>query len=67
MKSKVKIDEIKELSVNELKLKEKDLRKDLLNLKLEKASHQLKNPLSLRVAKRDIARVLTVIRKKEEK
>ncbi|MBU0687159.1 MAG: 50S ribosomal protein L29 [Candidatus Margulisbacteria bacterium] len=65
MKSKKTANEIKELNLDELKFKEIELRKEQLNLRIEKASQQLKNPLRLRAVRRDIARVLTAINEKE--
>ena len=49
----------------ELKKKAADLRRELLNARVAKANQQLKNPLKLRALRRDIARVLTVIRESE--
>ncbi|MFA4858227.1 MAG: 50S ribosomal protein L29 [Candidatus Margulisiibacteriota bacterium] len=65
MKTKSVWKEIKELGLSELKIKENDLRKELLNLRFDRASHQLKNPLKLRSVRRDIARVLTVVKERE--
>lgn len=65
MKSKSAWKEIKELGLAELKIKESDLRKELLNLRFDRASHQLKNPLKLRLVRRNIARVLTAVKERE--
>ena len=56
----MKIKEFKELSENELNKKLSDLRKDLLKARIAMANQQLKNPLHIRVLRKDIARIMTV-------
>lgn len=51
--------EIKDLTVEELQAKNRDLRQELFNLRLQKASSQLEKPARLRVLRRDIARIET--------
>jgi large subunit ribosomal protein L29 len=55
----MKISEFKDLTVSELVAKSRDLRQELFNLKLQKASSQLEKPSRLRALRRDIARVET--------
>jgi large subunit ribosomal protein L29 len=57
----MKINEIKDLTLTELMAKSRDLRQELFNLKLQKASSQLEKPARLRALRRDIARVETRI------
>ena len=61
----MKARELRELSIPELKEKLRELREELFNLRFQKSIHQLENPMRIRQVKRDIARVLTVIREKE--
>ena len=42
------------------------LKKDLFFLRMQHATNQLDNPLKIAETKRDIARIKTVIREKEE-
>ena len=63
---KMKATEIRKMSAAELESKLGDLKKDLFQLRLQHATNQLDNPLKLAETKRDIARVKTVIREKEE-
>ncbi|MBI2412661.1 MAG: 50S ribosomal protein L29 [Deltaproteobacteria bacterium] len=56
--------EIRDLTVEEMKAKETELSKELFNLKMRHATNQLENPLKLRIIKRDIARVKTVMAEK---
>jgi large subunit ribosomal protein L29 len=60
----MKIAEIKELTVEELKKKVEDLRRELMLSRIAKAKQQLKNPLKIRFLRRDIARVLTLLHQK---
>ena len=61
----MKARELRELSTPELKEKLAELRQELMNLRFQKTIHQLENPMRIRQVKRDIARVLTVLKEKE--
>lgn len=63
----MKASEIRDLSLPELKEKLSSLREELFNLRFQKSIHRLENPMKIRLLRRDIARVLTVIREKELK
>ena len=59
--------EIRDLTFVELQAKSRDLRQELFNLQLQKATSQLEKTGRLRGLRHDIARVetqLTVLRKK---
>ena len=58
----MKANEVRKMSAAELESKLVDLKKDLFNLRLQHATNQLDNPLKIRETKRDIARVMTVMR-----
>jgi large subunit ribosomal protein L29 len=58
--------ELRELSVDELSHKERDLKEELFNLRFQRATGQLENLMRLTQVKRDIARVKTVLREKEK-
>ena len=53
--------EIKDLTLVELTAKNRDLRQELFNLRLQQASSQLEKPARLRLLRHDIARVETQI------
>jgi large subunit ribosomal protein L29 len=57
--------ELIELGVDELQLREHELREELLRLRLRKGTSQNENPMKLRHARRDLARVLTVLRARQ--
>ena len=59
--------DIRELSREELLKKEKDLKAELFNLRFRLATGQLDNPMLIGRAKKDMARVKTIIREREIK
>ena len=59
--------EIRNMTVEEMKAKEGDLRKELFNLRMRHSTGQLENPLKLRALRRDMARIQTIIAEKERK
>lgn len=61
----LKPSELRELSIDELRKKEKEIRKELMDLRFQKSIGRLDNPARYRQLKRDLARVLTIIREKE--
>ena len=61
----MKINDIKYLSVAELKAKLKELNSELFNLRFTHATRSLANPMAIHNVKKDIARVQTVLREKE--
>ncbi len=58
---RIKISEVMDLTEVELIAKGRDFRQELFNLKLQQASSQLEKPASLRVIRRNIARVETAL------
>lgn len=61
----MKANEIKDMTVDELKSKLAELKQELFNLRFQHAVNQLENPKRLQAVKKDIARVKTFIRKQE--
>jgi large subunit ribosomal protein L29 len=61
----MKAKELRELSIPELKERLAKLREELMNLRFQKAMHRLENPMRIRQVRREIARVLTIIKEKE--
>ena len=57
----MKFAELKDLTVAELTVKSRDLRQELFNLRLQKATARLEKPARLRTLRKDIARVETRI------
>ncbi len=62
---KMKANEIRNLSVEELDKQLSDLKKDLFMLRMQHATNHLDNPIKISNVRRDIARVKTVLREKQ--
>lgn len=60
----MKAAEIREQTLEELRQKESELADQLFALRLQQVTGQLENPARIRSLRRDLARVLTVIREK---
>ena len=58
----MKAKELRELSIEELKEKEKEASQELFNLRFQKATGQLGNTAIIRKTKKDLARVKTVLK-----
>jgi large subunit ribosomal protein L29 len=61
----MKSEQIRELSTDDLRTKEKELREQLFKLRFQKSIGQLDNALKLRETRRDIARVKTILKEKQ--
>jgi large subunit ribosomal protein L29 len=57
----MKIKEIVEMSTDELMTKRRDLRQERLHLRLQQQSGQLEQPSRLRLIRRDVARIETIL------
>jgi large subunit ribosomal protein L29 len=60
----VKASELKDLTIEELRSKEKEIQETLFNLKFQHATGLLENTMRIPLTKKDLARVKTVIRAK---
>jgi large subunit ribosomal protein L29 len=56
--------ELRDLPVEELERKLAETRHELFNLRFQSATGALENPARIQLAKREIARVLTVLNEK---
>lgn len=61
----MKPSKVREMHVEELKTKEKELTEQLFKLRLSKAIGQLDGATKIRETRRDIARIKTVLRQKQ--
>ena len=61
----MKAKDIRNLSAEELNKKVTELKNELFHLRFRLATGQLDNPSSIKMVKRDIARVKTIIRERE--
>lgn len=62
---KKKVEELRNLTKEELLARLKDLKESLFSLKIQHSREQLQNTAQLRKTRREIARVLTILREKE--
>jgi large subunit ribosomal protein L29 len=56
---------IREMTIDELRRKEKDLYAEVFNLRFQLATNQLENPMRLPLTKKNLARVKSIIAEKE--
>jgi large subunit ribosomal protein L29 len=60
----MKARELREMGLEELRAKERELVEELFHLRLRRATSQLPNPMKVRSTRRDLARVKTVLRER---
>jgi len=56
---------VREMGLDELRTKERELKEQLFRLRVQKSIGQLDNAIKLRETRRDIARVKTVLKEKQ--
>jgi large subunit ribosomal protein L29 len=56
--------ELRTLTIDELKQEEASLRKELFNLRFQKTTGEIENPMRIRHARKEIAKILTIITEK---
>ena len=61
----MKIGELRNLPKEELELRLDDALEEIHNLRFQHSTHQLDNPLKIRMARRDVARLKTLLHQKE--
>ena len=62
----MKIGEIRELGVDDLNARVKDLDDQLFRLRIQKSMGQLEAPTKIRTLRRDLARVKTILRERRK-
>ena len=58
--------ELRDLSVDDLRAKARELDDQSFRLRLQKAMGQLESPIKVRTTRRELARIKTIIRQKEQ-
>lgn len=61
----MKVSEIRKLDSKEIETKVKDSKKELLNLRIKNATGSLEKPSKIKELKKDVARMLTVLKERE--
>lgn len=59
-----RVSRLRDMTIEELRQEDMTLRKELFNLRFQKATGELQNPRRIRQVRKDIARVLTIINEK---
>jgi large subunit ribosomal protein L29 len=57
----MKIKELRELTVEELSVRRRELKQETINLRVQQQSGQLENPARLHLVRRELARIETII------
>lgn len=57
----MELDELRQMSVADLLIKERETREEIFRLRLKLRTNQLDNPGNYRKARRELARILTLI------
>ena len=65
MTTRVKVATVRELGPAEMLTRVSELREELFNLRFRNTMKQLDNPLKIRESRREMARLLTVLKEKE--
>jgi len=60
----LELDELREMSPEDLRVKERESREEVFRLKLKLRTNQLDNPAGYRRARKELARIKTVLRQK---
>jgi len=61
----MRVEDLRELTAEELRDKEEDLKRKLLNLRFQVATNRQDNTAALKATKREIARTKTILRERE--
>ena len=61
----VKATAVREMTPDEIRARVAELREELFNLRFRNTMKQLDNPLKIRQSRREMARLLTVLKEKE--
>jgi large subunit ribosomal protein L29 len=61
----LELDELRQMTAPDLRIKEREMREELFRFRLKLRTNQLENPGNYKKTRRELARLLTVIREKE--
>ena len=60
----MKAEQVREMGVDELRVREKELDDQIFRLRIQKSMGQLDAPVKVRELRRDLARIKTILREK---
>jgi len=58
----MKINELREMNIDEIQNHRRELEKEIFNLKIRQATKQGENPLRIRTLRRELARISTILK-----
>jgi large subunit ribosomal protein L29 len=61
----MKTSELRDLTKEEILVRKEELEKEIFNLKIRQATKQVENPLKIRVIRRELARIRTILHEDE--
>jgi large subunit ribosomal protein L29 len=61
----LELSELRQMSAADLRIKEREAREELFRLRLKLRTNQLESPANYRAARRELARILTLIGEKK--
>ena len=62
----MKAEQVREMGVDELRVREKELDDQIFRLRIQKSMGQLEAPAKLRTLRRDLARIKTILRERRK-
>jgi ribosomal protein L29 len=60
----LELDELREMSAGDLRIKERETREKLFRLRIKLRTNQLSNPTTYRLARKQLAQILTLLKQK---
>ncbi len=60
----MELDELRQMNAGDLRVKEREAREEIFRLKLKLRTNQLDNPSNYRRARKELARIMTLLREK---
>lgn len=60
----MELEELKQMSAEDLRVKAREAREEIFRLRLKLRTNQLNNPATYRLARKELARILTLLRYK---
>jgi large subunit ribosomal protein L29 len=60
----LELEELRQMSAGDLQVKEREAREEVFRLRLKLRTNQLDNSATLRKARRELARILTIMKQK---
>jgi large subunit ribosomal protein L29 len=62
----LELDDLRQMDAADLRIKERETREEIFRLRLKLRTNQLDNPANYRKARKELARILTLLRGKAE-